>query len=51
MYDSPNLFSLTYAGLVDSTLDNDTLQYIHTDIAGVWKGPMTKSTFLTCASC
>lgn len=29
-------------------MDNNTLAYMHINIASRWEGPMKKSTFLTC---
>lgn len=37
-----------FAAIVDDTIDNGTLQYMNTQIWRQWKGPMFKSTFLTC---
>ncbi|EFJ47418.1 hypothetical protein VOLCADRAFT_105141 [Volvox carteri f. nagariensis] len=50
VYDSFELASFTFAAIVDDKKDNGTLQYMNTDIADVWKGPMQKGVFLTWVS-
>ncbi|GLC33556.1 hypothetical protein PLESTM_000084200 [Pleodorina starrii] len=47
MYDSFELASFTFAAIVDDKKDNGTLQYMNTEIADAWKGPMKKGVFLT----
>eukprot|EP00198_Chlamydomonas_reinhardtii_P006097 XP_001695433.1 predicted protein [Chlamydomonas reinhardtii] len=46
-YPPTKIHSLTFAAIVDDTIDNGTLQYMNTQIWRQWKGPMFKSTFLT----
>ncbi|KAG2447732.1 hypothetical protein HYH02_007192 [Chlamydomonas schloesseri] len=46
-YPASKIHSLTFAAIVDDTIDNGTLQYMNTQIWRQWKGPMYKSTFLT----
>lgn len=48
VYDSVNIYSFTFSAIMDDSMDNGTLQYMNTDIAGAWEGPMQKSSFLTC---
>jgi hypothetical protein len=48
VYDKVELASFTFAAIVDDKKDNGTLQYMNTDIADAWKGPMQKGVFLTC---
>lgn len=48
VFDSFTLASFTFAAIVDGKKDNGTLQYINTDIANTWKGPMLKGDFLMC---
>ncbi|GLC71210.1 hypothetical protein PLESTF_001090500 [Pleodorina starrii] len=45
-YPSTKVHSLTFAAIVDDSLDNGTLQYMNTAIANTWNGPMRKSGFL-----
>ncbi|KAG2492376.1 hypothetical protein HYH03_009324 [Edaphochlamys debaryana] len=40
------LQSMTFAAIVDDTLDNGTLQYMNTELGKTWKGPMAKGDFL-----
>ncbi|GIL52929.1 hypothetical protein Vafri_8662 [Volvox africanus] len=47
VYDSFELASFTFAAIVDDKKDNGTLQYMNTNIADAWKGPMRKGVFLT----
>ncbi|KXZ54617.1 hypothetical protein GPECTOR_4g682 [Gonium pectorale] len=47
MYDSFVLPSLTFGAILDDKKDNGTLQYMNTNVANTWKGPMRKGTFLT----
>eukprot|EP00798_Chlamydomonas_sp_ICE-L_P025857 gene25857-11529_t len=51
VYDPMEIFSLTFAAIVDSSMDNNTLTYMSTDIASIWVGPMRKSTFLIWIAC
>ncbi|KAG2430235.1 hypothetical protein HXX76_010333 [Chlamydomonas incerta] len=46
-YPPTKIHSLTFAAIVDDTVDNGTLQYMNTQIWRQWKGPMYKSIFLT----
>ncbi|GFR43532.1 hypothetical protein Agub_g4628 [Astrephomene gubernaculifera] len=46
MYPATRVASMTFAAIVDDSLDNGTLQYMNVELAGSWKGPMQKSTFL-----
>jgi hypothetical protein len=48
VYESPTLFSFTFAAIVGGAADNGTLEYMNTDMAGVWRGPMKKGNFLVC---
>ncbi len=48
VYDSFTLPSLTFAAIVDDKKDFGALQYLNTDLADTWRGPMKKGTFLTC---
>ncbi|GFH06993.1 uncharacterized protein HaLaN_01724 [Haematococcus lacustris] len=50
VYRKPNLYSMTFAAILGGSADNSTLQYMNADIAGAWRGPMSKGDFLTCAS-
>ncbi|KXZ44892.1 hypothetical protein GPECTOR_61g845 [Gonium pectorale] len=45
-YPATKVHSLTFAAIVDDSVDNGTLQYINTELGSTWKGPMRKSTFL-----
>ncbi|MEW5306486.1 MAG: hypothetical protein WDW36_008945 [Sanguina aurantia] len=46
LYGDSQLYSFTFSAIIDSNLDNNTLAYINTYIAYVWKGPMKKGDFL-----
>lgn len=48
VYDSFTLPSLTFAAIVDDKKDFGALQYLNTNLADTWRGPMKKGTFLTC---
>ncbi|GLI61617.1 hypothetical protein VaNZ11_004035 [Volvox africanus] len=45
-YTITQVHSLTFAAIVDDTLDNGTLPYMNILLAKTWKGPMRKSSFL-----
>ncbi|KAL6752998.1 hypothetical protein V8C86DRAFT_2738175 [Haematococcus lacustris] len=47
VYRKPNLYSMTFAAILGGSADNSTLQYMNADIAGAWRGPMSKGDFLT----
>ena len=40
--------SLQFAAIVSSSVSNNTLLYMNTQLADRWNGPMLKSTFLKC---
>ncbi|GFH10515.1 uncharacterized protein HaLaN_05841, partial [Haematococcus lacustris] len=42
VYRKPNLYSMTFAAILGGSADNSTLQYMNADIAGAWRGPMSK---------
>ncbi|PNH10237.1 hypothetical protein TSOC_003037 [Tetrabaena socialis] len=44
---SKALHAMSFAAIVDDSIDNGTLQYMNTELARTWRGPMEKGVFLT----
>lgn len=43
-----SLYGFTFAAIVDDRTDNGTLQYMNSQLGGVWREPFAKGDFLTC---